>query len=210
MAASLACRNRVYRELRAGVAVAADKDVRLRSLIGQAVGLGGVLLRGLERTDVKRTPVNSLAYCADYAVYLDDLKFSGADGLAASPLVRLAKLHLLDLYRADSAVCADDFNRRLGSGTSRPLPSPADFLRICGHLRFGAAVEHIGLLRAETHGTAAYVHRNVAAAYNGAPPADVRLIAEVHFRRKSTPPSTPSSSSPGIRSFADFCAPIAR
>ena len=143
----LACRNRVYRELRAGVAVAADKDVRLRSLIGQAVGLGGVLLRGFERTDVKRTPVNSLAYCADDAVYLNDLKFSGADWLAASPLVRLAKLHLHNLDALYPVILiGQDFYQRLLSAKNERIAKTGCIIAGCILMAMGVNSAIDGML----------------------------------------------------------------
>ena len=183
--ALLAGSYRVDGELRAGIAVAADEDVGLGGLIGEAVGHGKALLCDLELADVEPAPIDDLTYGADDAVDLDNFEFAGADGLAAALLIGLAKLHELDLEPRDLAVCTFDLD---GSAQEAELDALGhcllDLLGVCGHLGLGAAVDYVGVLRAKADGAAAYVHRNVAAADNGAFFTDLGLVAEVYLTQE--------------------------
>ena len=107
----LAGGNGVDGKLRAGVAVAADENVRLRGLIGQRVGLGRALLRRRERAGIERAPVDRLADGADDGIDRERLEFARADGLAAALLVRLAEHHALHTDARDLAVRAEDLDR---------------------------------------------------------------------------------------------------
>ena len=177
----LAGGNGVDGKLRAGVAVAADKDVRLRGLIGQRVGLGGALFRRRERAGIERAPVDRLADGADDGIDRERLELTGADGLAAALLVRLAERHALDPDARDLAVLAEDLDRRGQEAELHALFHRLfDLFGVGGELGLTAAVEHVRLVRAEAHCAAADVHGHVAAADDGAALAEGRVMAEVH------------------------------
>ena len=177
----LAGGNGVDGKLRAGVAVAADEDVRLRGLIGQRVRLGGALFRRRERAGIERAPVDRLADGADDGIDGDRLELAGADGLAAALLVRLAERHALDPDAGDLAVLAEDLDRRGQEAELHALFHRLfDLFGVGGELGLTAAVEHVRLVRAEAHRAAADVHGHVAAADDGTALAEGRVMAEVH------------------------------
>ena len=66
--------DRVDRKLRAGVDVAADKDVVLLGLVGNGIGNGVALLAGLQRADIELAPVDGLADGGDDGIDLDGLE----------------------------------------------------------------------------------------------------------------------------------------
>ena len=176
---------RVDGKARTGVAVAANEDVRLRGLIGQGVSLGGAFLRRHESAHIEAAPIDGLADRADHAVKLYRLKLTGADRSAASLLIRLAKFHCFDLERADLAVTADDLDRCVEEAELHALLHRLlDLFGVGGHFILRAAVDDIGLLRAETHRAAAHIHRNVTAADDRTALADRGLAAEVHLAQE--------------------------
>ena len=75
--ALLAGCDRVYRELRAGVDVAADKDVRLGGLVGERIGDGGVAAAELDLAAVEEVaPLDALADGHQDEVRRDLLEFA--------------------------------------------------------------------------------------------------------------------------------------
>ena len=141
----LALGNRVNGKLRAGMRIAADKDVGLRGLIGDFIGLDTALFVGLQFAEVQSAQVDALAD-------------RGEDGAASEGPVTLAD------KGGDPAVFALD-----GNGFMLEEELHALFLRlghlggIGGHVALPAAVGH-GDIRAEAHGRAGHVHGHVAAA----------------------------------------------
>ena len=176
--------NRVDRKLRAGVDVAADKNVLLLGLVGDGIGDRVTLLAGLELADVQAAPVDRLTDGGENGINLDGLKLAGADRGAAALLIRLTKFHDLDLKAADLAVVAENFNGRVEEAELHALFTGfGDFFLIGRHFVLAAAVNDIGL-SAETDGRAADVHCDIAAADDRALLADLGLVAEVDFAQE--------------------------
>ena len=172
---------RVDSELRAGVAVAADEDILLCGLESYGICHCNALCGGLERADIQLAPVDGLADSADDGIDLDGLELAGTDGLSSALLVRLAKLHDLDLQAVDLAGCgAGDLNGSVEVAELHALCHCfGDLFLICRHLVLAAAIDYVSLLGAEADSRAHNVHCDVAAADNGDLLADLDLIAEV-------------------------------
>ena len=131
------------------------------------------------------TEVDALTDGADDGRDLDGLELAGANGLAAALLVGLAQLHDLDLDGLDLAVLAEDLGRSAQEAELHALfHGFRDFLRVSRHFGLTAAVDDVGVLRAETDSRAADVHGDVAAADDGALLADARLLAEVDLAQE--------------------------
>ena len=178
-------RDRVDGEFRAGDHVAAGKDVGLRGLIRHTVGLDGAV--AVEDHSLRRdaAKVDALADGADDGRDLDGLELAGANGLAAALRIGLAQLHDLNLEGLDLAVFAEDLGRSAQEAELHALfHGFRDFLRVRRHLSLAAAVDDVGILRAEADGRAADVHGDIAAADDGALFADTRLLAEVDLAQE--------------------------
>ena len=181
-----ACRDRVDCKLRAGIAVAADEDVPLRRLIGNRVRQGVALFADFQRADVQRAPIDLLSDRGNDGIDLDGFEFARSDRRSSAALVRLSQLHDLNLQARDRALLiADNFNRCVQIAELHALCHRlGDLFRVGRHFSLAAAVDNVGVLRAETARCAAHVHCNVAAADDRALLADLWLLAKVHFAQE--------------------------
>ena len=113
-------------------------------------------------------------------------------GTAAATLVGLAQLHDLELHLLHLAVLPHDLG-----GVGEELiddalfPGLVDLQLLSGHLRLGAAVDHVDLLGPQADGGAAGVHGGVAAADNGHLVANVRPLSQGHPLEEVDAPQDP-------------------
>ena len=184
LSAFTACCDCINCKLGTGVDIAADKNVILLSLVGNGICDCIALLAGLESADIKAAPVDALTDGGENGIDLDGLKLTGADRRTAALLIRLAKLHELDLECGDLAVLADDLGRSVEEAELYALfLCLCDFFLVGGHFVLTAAVDDIGLC-AEADSGAADIHCDIAAADDSALPADFGLAAEVDFAQE--------------------------
>ena len=173
-------------KLRAGHAVAADKDVGLCGLESDAVSLGCVLLALDHCAGVQFAPINLLTDGADDGVDLDGGELAGADRLSLALLVRLAKLHDFDLETVDLAVLvAEDFNGSVEVAELYAfLNCLCDLFLIGGHLICASAVDDVCLLCADTDSGTDNIHCDIAAADDCDLLAELDFVAEIYLTQE--------------------------
>ena len=123
-----------------------------------------------------------------------DLEFAARDGHRppAAGGIRFGQLHADAAQAGHLAVPGEDFLRRSEIGDLGALGFRRPDLLLPGrHLRAGAAVDDVHLLRPEPDGRARHVDGDVAAADDGDPPADPGHAREVDLAQEIDPLAHP-------------------